>query len=295
MSRDYLLPITERERELLAGIGIADLDLARRVNLVPVKDGWVRLRLTEAELKALIWVACQAREGPVEEALKAAVHRMGRVLRGSPALPDPAPRPVTPLVAMDEVDLPLTAADRNFLTGHPEVLEDLPPALSGDLTARRPGPVRVLFGEALLLVDRLNQVGMSPEVPDPIAHTVFNLAHRIEAALDGVWRRASRTGPSAAKQQSRICFLPVTVGLHQRIPVALRQSELEFLQGIPGLLSLRAAGLLPADVQLAGPRILVTLDEVEELLTRLAELEETEELRRLENRLDQVLRGFQVG
>ena len=56
-TRDYLLPITERERELLAGVGIADLDLARRVNLVPVKDGWVTLRLTELELKSLIWVA----------------------------------------------------------------------------------------------------------------------------------------------------------------------------------------------------------------------------------------------
>jgi hypothetical protein len=84
----------------------------------------------------------------------------------------------------------------------------------------------------------------------------------------------------------------VPVGFHQRIPVALRPSELEYLRGRPDLLPSRAAGLLRADVQLSGPRLLLTLDEVDVLLSRSAELEETDLLRGLERRLDQVLRRF---
>ncbi len=257
------------------------------MDLVPVSDGWVTLSLTEAELWSLYRVACLARED-LEEALRAAASRMNRVLSGGPALPDPERRLAEPALVLDEVDIPLTAADRVFLRSHPEWLEDLPSALARRMIGEGSRPVRVLVGEALLLEDHLGETGMDPEVSEADAGTLFDLMHRIKAALGRVSRRASHSTTGRPQAYSP----PVPVGFHQRIPVALRPSELEYLGGRPDLLPSRAAGLLRADVQLSGPRLLLTLDEVDVLLSRSAELEETELLQGLERRLDQVLRSF---
>jgi hypothetical protein len=119
------------------------------VDLAPVENGWVTLSLTEAEPWSLYRVACLASED-LEEALRAAASRMNRVLSGGRTLPDPERGPAEPALVLDEVEVPLTAADRVFLRGHPEWLEDLPPALARRMTGEGSRPMRVQVGEALL-------------------------------------------------------------------------------------------------------------------------------------------------
>ena len=307
--RDFRLPLTRHERELLLAVGISDPDLARRVRLPPVVDGWATLQLDEAELKSLLWVACQAPgedqySGAAAE-LRAATVRIARVMHGKPALPDlepvePLPRPAPWLPAWAEplaigVTLHLAEGECHWLEGRPAVVEDFPPQLRRPLVEAGAGPARLLLGEALLLADRLDETAMDPQTSDIEAHGLIRLVHRIEAALDREWNGASAQGDRSAGLAGSWYMRPRAIIPEQPIPVALRSSELELLRGLPTIPAAAAAALEPGEAGVSGPRMCLNLAQLEELLESGLGPEPDERVARLEKRLVLIWRAFTGG
>lgn len=298
MIRIFRVPLSGRERELLLGFGIEDLDLARRLRLPPVLGRWVTVRLTEAELKALMWLACQAGGNgvgsPEGEEVLPALHRMSRVLNGEPALPDPEPaqprpalslwRPGGPGLVLKEVALRFSSRDRRCLERHRELLEDLPLDARDALTAEGSGRVSLLFGEVLLLRDRLDETVMAGGIPEIAAYGLAGVLRRIELELEEQW---------APEQRGAWSVRRVRVSPDQRIPVALRRSEAELSR----TLALPPAMALALEVDERGlsSRINLTLEQVEQLLGDILVRLEEERVARLEQRLDYVQRCFTDG
>jgi hypothetical protein len=217
--------------------------------------------------------------------VRSAAERMGALLqehsRGDLGPGDPKPRPRLRLVGKAEpvlsgITLRFTARERTRLRRRPGILLDFPAPLREQLMAEDGGPLSLLFGEAILLLDLLHQAAMDQGTPDIVAHDLFAMLRRLEAEVNRPWPEALPVSPV------------------QRIPIALRQSEAELLRSL-GTLPPEMAEALEADQSGTAWRISLTLGQAEQLGDEILAKLEGDMVERLEDRLALVLQWFDDG